>query len=117
MIDKKRILQFIGLATRAGKMVSGFEATVDSVSKGEVKILLISEDISRNTLSKLLDNIAASAYEPEAYRFGTAEELGNCTGKRPRAIVAITDEGFANKLRVMLEEYNDNSNDETEDKN
>lgn len=117
MIDKKRILQFIGLATRAGKIVSGFEATVDAINKGEVEVLVISEDISRNTLSKLLDCVEASDSEPEAYRFGTAEELGNCIGKRPRAIVAVTDIGFADKLKGMFEEYNDNSNCETEDNN
>ena len=107
MSDKDRILGFIGLAQKAGKTVSGFDHTVDEIRKGGVVLLILSKDISKNTLSKLLDvgNL------PDAYSFGTADELGRATGKPDRAIIGITDSGFAAKLQTMFDQY-----EEEEDK-
>ncbi|MBO4635977.1 MAG: ribosomal L7Ae/L30e/S12e/Gadd45 family protein [Clostridiales bacterium] len=106
MNEKEKILKFIGLAVRAGKIVSGFDQTVSEIRKGRVELLILSKDISRNTLGKLLD----IGDLPDAYSFSTAEELGRATGKRDRAIIGITDSGFAGKLRSMFDQYEEEDN-------
>lgn len=113
MTSKDNILKFVGLAMRAGKVVSGCDAAVGAVLEGDAKLIIFAEDISRNTMSKILDAVESSEYDaPAAYRFAESFEIGNALGKPKRAVVVITDEGFAKKLAVMFEDYSEN---ETED--
>ena len=105
MRDELNILKFLGLAYRAGKVVSGFDQVTAAVRRGQVKLLILASDISRNTLSKLLDEgYRLDAGLPDAYSFSTQAQLGQAIGKPDRALIAITDQGFADKLSDMLSE-------------
>lgn len=100
---------------RAGKVVSGCDAVVASILEGDAKLVIFTEDISRNTMGKVLDAVQSSEFdEPAAYRFGDSFEVGYALGKSKRAVVVITDKGFADKLAVMFEDY-DEDDQETEE--
>ena len=107
MTEEEKILRFIGLAMRAGKVVSGFDAVVSAVRSGNAELLIISQDISANTLNKLMDKIAECDASVEAYGFSRAGDLGDAIGRPDRAVLAITDKGFAGKLALMIEEFDD----------
>jgi len=107
MTEEDKILRFIGLAMRAGKVASGFDAVVSAVRSGDAELLIISKDISANTLSKLMDRVAESNRSVDAYSFSRARTLGDAIGKPDRAVLAITDKGFADKLALMIEEIDD----------
>ncbi|MCQ2504103.1 MAG: ribosomal L7Ae/L30e/S12e/Gadd45 family protein [Saccharofermentans sp.] len=108
MTTEDKILGFIGLAMRAGKVASGYDMALSAISGGQAKLLILSKDISRNTLGKLLKRLESDGIEaPDAYSFSKASRLGDAIGKPDRAVIAITDEGFAKKLSTMLEEYDD----------
>lgn len=47
--NKEKVLSFLGLATRAGKIVSGDDSTLLDLKKGKVNLILIAEDASNNT--------------------------------------------------------------------
>lgn len=112
MVKSDAVLRFLGLAMRAGKVVSGFDMVSASIRKGEAEMIIIAEDISKNTLSKILDVVSESKNESvDAYRFESSFNLGNAIGKPSRALIAVTDKGFATKLSSMLSEL-----DITEDK-
>ena len=103
MHDELNILRFLGLAARAGKVISGFDQVEASLRKGTAKLLIISTDISKNTLSRLLDiGAKGDVTMPDAYSFANKFELGKAIGRPDRAIVAVTDQGFADKLSAML---------------
>ena len=103
MSDELNILRFLGLAARAGKVISSYDQVESSIRKGTVKLLIISKDISKNTLSRLLDIGAKEDIAmPDAYSFSTKFDLGKAIGKPDRAIVAVTDQGFADKLSAEL---------------
>lgn len=103
MRDELNILRFLGLAAKAGKVISGYDQVETALRKGTVKLLILSADISRNTLSQILDIGAKGDIEmPDAYSFATKEQLGRAIGKPDRAVVAVTDTGFADKLSAML---------------
>ncbi|MBO4243336.1 MAG: ribosomal L7Ae/L30e/S12e/Gadd45 family protein [Clostridiales bacterium] len=111
MTGKNDILKIIGLAMRAGRLESGFDGCTKAVLGGKAKMIIISKDISSNTLKKLTEMIERSGRDDiYAYSFGSSFELGRAIGKPDRALIAITDDGFADKLDKMLSEY-----DETED--
>ena len=103
MRDELNILRFLGLAAKAGKVTSGYDQVETALRKGTVKLLILSTDISRNTLSQILDiGAKGDITMPDAYSFATKEQLGKAIGKPDRAIVAVTDKGFADKLNAML---------------
>lgn len=103
--SKEDILKFLGLAQRASKVVSGNEQLLDEVARGKIKLILIAEDVSKNTLDKFLGGVLKTNQEIPAFRFADKFSLGNAIGKPDRALVGITDEGFANKLIKMLDRF------------
>lgn len=95
-----QIKNLIGLAQRAGKLLSG-EGTVESaLRRGKVKMLILAEDASANT-TKFFMNLAAGAHVP-IYVCGTKEELGLAIGKSHRSAVAVTDVNFVRGLKAYL---------------
>lgn len=108
MKSKQDILRFIGLAMRAGKLVSGYDAVASELRAGRGELIIFSKNISTNTLESLMN--LAEKYEgefPVAFSFGSKAELGMAIGKPDRAILVITDKGMAKRLTEMLEEYDD----------
>ena len=49
--DEKK-LQLLGLALRAGRLISGEELTIRSIQKNEAKLVIVASDASENTRVK-----------------------------------------------------------------
>ena len=96
MVDKKKLLNMIGLATRARKVVSGEFSTEKSVKTGKGFLVLVAEDASENTRKKFRD--MCDFYEVPVYVFGDKEELGKYCGREFRASLAVQDENFAKAI-------------------
>ena len=103
--SKEDILKFLGLAQRASKVVSGNDQLLDEVARGHIKLLIIATDVSKNTLNKFLGTVSKFDKEVPAYVFADKFSLGNAIGKPDRALVGITDDGFAKKLGLMLDRF------------
>ncbi|MFI3173854.1 MAG: ribosomal L7Ae/L30e/S12e/Gadd45 family protein [Bacillota bacterium] len=95
------ILNFIGLAKRAGKVAAGEVAVVATVQKKTTHLLIVSTDASKNTKKKF--NNSAAYYHIPIVEFGDKEALGMAIGEEFRAVLSITDLGFATKLISMIE--------------
>lgn len=102
-ITEDSILSFIGLAARAGKVISGAQAVEDSVNKGKVFLVIVSCDSSDSTFSKVTG--ITELCKVKTIRFSTKYNIGHNIGKPDRAVVAIADKGFADRLKVLLSEY------------
>lgn len=92
---------FLGLANRAGKLITGEEMTVKEIQRGNAKLILLSEDASRNTEKKITDK--ASFYNVPVCRVENREILGQAIGKESRVVVAVVDTGFAKKLKTLID--------------
>jgi ribosomal protein L7Ae-like RNA K-turn-binding protein len=97
-----KIYSMLGLAMKAGKVVSGEFATDKSVKSGKAWLVIVSEDASDNT-KKMFSNMC-EYYNVPIYYFGTMEEIGHSMGKAVRSSLAVTDEGFANSLIKHLKQ-------------
>ena len=97
-----KIYSMLGLAMKAGKLVSGEFATDKSVKSGKARLVIVSEDASDNT-KKMFSNMC-EFYKVPKYFFGTKEELGHAIGKAMRSSLAITDENFAKSIQNNLEQ-------------
>ena len=93
---EQKIYSYIGLATKAGKAVSGEFSTEKAVKEKKAKLVLVSEEASNNTKKKFIDS--CSWYRIPIYLFGEKERLGHSMGKQFRASLAIMDEGLADAI-------------------
>ena len=94
------IYSMLGLATKAGKTVSGEFMTEKAVKSGTACLVIVSEEASDNT-KKMFTNMFRF-YEVPLHIFGTKEELGNSMGKEFRASMALLDPGFAKAIQEKL---------------
>lgn len=90
----------IGLATKAGKIVSGEFSTEKAVKSGRASVVIVSEEASDNT-RKMFTNMC-TYYKVPIYIFGNKGELGSAMGKEMRASLAILDEGFAKAVAQQM---------------
>lgn len=97
----ERIYSFLGLATKAGKLLSGEETCERAIRSGKVYLVIVSEDASDNTKKKFRD--MCSYREIEIRYFGEKDALGKFTGKKVRSVVAIAERGFAGRLKEMID--------------
>lgn len=96
-----KVLSMIGLATKAGKTVSGEFMTEREIKSGRVALVVVAGDSSDNTKKKFRD--MCEFYKVPIYFYGDKDTLGHAMGKEFRASLAILDEGFAKGIRKHLE--------------
>ena len=96
-----KVLSMIGLATKAGKTVSGEFMTEREIKSGRAALVVVAGDSSDNTKKKFLD--MCEFYKVPIYFYGDKDTLGHAMGKEFRASLAILDEGFAKGIRKHLE--------------
>ena len=100
---QSRFLSAIGLAKRAGKVVTGTDAVRDTMKKRCAEITVIASDASDNTKKEIFDT--ASFYSCEACLVPfTMSELSHALGKISlTACAAITDISFKTLIKNSLE--------------
>lgn len=99
-MQQDRILSMLGLATRAGKVVSGEFSTEKAVKSRKAFLVIVSSEASENT-KKMFRNMC-SFYKVPWYVYAPMEELGHAIGKGFRASLAVLDAGFAKSLEEKL---------------
>ena len=101
MENSKKILNLLGLATKAGKIASGEFAAEKAVKSGKAHLVIVSEEASDNT-RKMFQNMC-TYYKVPIYFFGKKEELGHAMRKEMRASLALLDAGFSKALVKQME--------------
>ena len=90
--------RLIGLATRAGKVITGLELCEKAVKTNKAKLIILTDDTSENSKKTFLGTGIDVIY------LGSKENLGKCTGKETRSVAVITDKNFST---AVLKAYND----------
>lgn len=100
-MDKKKILQLLGLAMRARKVVLGEEFVLKELSKNNDSILFLASDSGDNIKKKVEER--ASYYDFTCIDFFTTDELSSAIGKQNRKTILVLDKGFNRKFREYLD--------------
>lgn len=103
-MEKNKILSLTGLATKAGKTVSGEFSTEKSVKSGKAFLVLVAGDASDNTKKKFRN--MCTWYQVPCCFLSDKESLGRCMGKEFRASLALEDENFAKAIIKEIEKHN-----------
>ncbi|AKP03740.1 MULTISPECIES: L7Ae/L30e/S12e/Gadd45 family ribosomal protein [Companilactobacillus] len=96
----KNFLNFLGIAVRARKFISGTELTINGMRSGEVKLVIMAQDCSARTKKDLHNK--ASYYNVPVIDTISSEELKTAIGK-DRKVMGITDFGFAKRLKELMD--------------
>lgn len=98
------VLSLLGLAMKAGKVVSGEFSTEKAIKSGKAYFVIIASDASDNTKKSFSDS--CSYYQVPFAIYGTKDELGHCIGKQMRASLAVIEEGFGREIAKKIEMQN-----------
>lgn len=90
------VLPMIGLAMKAGKVVSGEYMTETAVKSHTAKLVVIAQDVSENTRKKFQN--MCEYHKVPICEYADKDTLGHSIGKEFRASLAVTDEGFAKAI-------------------
>lgn len=100
MTNLERLSNLIGLAQRAGKVISGEELVVKAIQSQQVALVFLANDAGPNVTKKVTDK--SNYYSVEVSTVFSTLELSAALGK-PRKVVAIADAGFSKKMRTLME--------------
>lgn len=100
---ENRIYSFLGLAVKAGKLLSGDDTCERAIRSGRADLVIIAEDASDNTRKKF--ESIGSTKGIELKSFGRKELLGRYTGKGIRSVLVITEKQFAKHIGEMIDSF------------
>ena len=92
-VKKNKVFSYLGFAAKARKLATGYNTCIYMMEKKKVKLILLAEDLSANSLKKMA---AAAQGQGVPYRiYGTVDRLSHETGNVKKGIYGILDENFA----------------------
>lgn len=90
------MINTIGLAYRARKVVVGTDITLTAMRNGKVVLLLLATDASHTTKKKVYDK--AKTYQVEVLEELSSYDISAGLGKVDIKVIGITDRGFSQLL-------------------
>ena len=98
-MNKQKVSNLLGLAQRAGKIISGEEMVVKAIQDQKVKLVFLAHDAASNLTKKIHDK--SDYYQVEVITVFSTLELSIAVGKS-RKVLAVTDAGFRKKMRSLM---------------
>jgi ribosomal protein L7Ae-like RNA K-turn-binding protein len=93
-------LQLLGLANRAGKVITGEDHIISHIRNNKVKLVIVASDASENTKKKYEDK--CKYYQVSLVEYSTTVELSHAISKMNRVAVGVIDAGFTKGLLAKL---------------
>lgn len=98
--NQQKVLNILGLAQCAGKLISGEELVVKSIQRGQAKLVFLAQDAGPNLSKKIRDK--SDYFQTHVSTALTTLDISTAIGK-PRKVVAVTDAGFVKKMRSIMQ--------------
>jgi len=96
----QKVLNLLGLATRARKTISGEELVVNSLRS--MKVVFLASDAGPNTTKKVTTK--CNTQNIALIRLFDRTEISKAIGKDNRVVCGVKDKGFADAILKLLEE-------------
>ncbi len=102
-MDEAKALSLLGIAMRAGQVISGDDTVERAVRAGRVALVLLDAGASENTREKY--HWACRAKALPLYEI-SADQLGRAIGKPGRRIAAVKRGSLAERVKALLDDIN-----------
>lgn len=96
-----KIYGLLGIAAKAGKVISGFDCIQDNIKKKQVNLIIVAKDTSEKTQKEM--RFACGKYGIPLIVFGNIEGNSHAIGKKNRALIGICDSGLAKKFLELID--------------
>ncbi len=100
-MNNDRLLSFLGICKRAGRLVSGADTVTKTVNEGKALLILYASDVSENSLKQVLRAAKEQGIPVKQLPY-PKEELSFALGKHC-GIICTTDKGFADKILTLID--------------
>ena len=97
--DPLAVYRLLGLARRAGRVISGKEAVHKAIRQHQARLVILAEDAAERTVRQV-QQAAENSHVPVAV-FGDKQQIGHWTGTMNRAVIAVVDTHFALRLQEL----------------
>ena len=97
MDKKQQISNLLGIAKRAGKIISGEELVIKSIQSSKATLVFLANDAAANLSKRITDK--SNYYEIAVSTLFT--ELSHAIGQN-RKVIALVDNGFAKKMESLM---------------
>ncbi|MEE3382402.1 MAG: ribosomal L7Ae/L30e/S12e/Gadd45 family protein [Anaerovoracaceae bacterium] len=97
----KKVLSYMGLCAKAGKLRSGTNTCLIEMEKKSVKLLIVAGDMAENSAEKLLRK--AEKLGVKNIRYGESDALAKATGRYGAGVFGITDNEFADTVAKAID--------------
>ena len=94
-----KMSNLLGLCRRAGKCACGASAAQFAIKSGKCKLMFIASDSGGSTKDKFLH--MCEAENVEYITDYTRQQLGEAVGYKEKAVIGITDTGFAEGMKAI----------------
>ena len=98
-MTEMQIANLLGIAKRAGGLVTGNDACMAAVRSGKAVLAIVAKDTGANAMKKYHDK--CRTYKVPLLELFDQEGLGRAVGKSHGAILVVTDKGFANRIQQL----------------
>jgi len=99
-MNENSIYNYLGIAQRAGKIVSGENTLMSKGNFHKYTLLIIANDASQAVQKKFINK--ASNNNVKHLLFGNKENLGQAIGKSPRTVLALADRNISQKIIELM---------------
>jgi ribosomal protein L7Ae-like RNA K-turn-binding protein len=100
---ERQLLDLMGLAARAGRIISGTDAVRKGVREGEVVLVLLAADASATQHAKLVPLLEAR--KVRYHLLLSREQLGAAIGRGPVSAIGLADANFARRARALISAF------------
>lgn len=100
IVKNEKVLNLLGLAYKAKKIINGEENVISALRQGKCKIVFVASDASSKTIDRLEKK--CFFYKVIINKDFSTDELSMSIGKGLVKIMALTDQGFFDSLNKLL---------------
>ncbi len=94
------MINTIGLAYRARKVVVGTDLTITGLRKHALSLVVLATDCSHTTKKKIYDK--SKTYGVDVIEVLNSDEISRALGKVDIKVIGITDKGFSQLLMQQI---------------
>lgn len=97
----EKVLNYLGIARRAGFIVMGTDAVLDNLRFGKIKMIFVASDSSQATIEKV-EKKGIYYHIPVIKKYST-DELSQALGTQNSKVIGLKDQGIKKAIKVELE--------------
>ncbi len=99
-VARRKVLGLVGLGLRGRLAVVGVQQVRDAAKHGKLKVALVANDASKNSLDKVSGLL--KALEVPVVGALSSTELGGVAGRESVAVIGVTNAGLARGIMTAI---------------